>query len=73
MPPLESLVTRIHQEMSGLRLTDAQACRLWQMDASMWKVLLEQLVRGRFLHKNEKRLLYRLTVRHRSEGKGATG
>ena len=52
MPPLESIVARIrgeYSEMPGLRLTFAQACRLWQLDASTCKMLLEQLVRETFL------------------------
>lgn len=54
MPPLESLVARIrgeYQEMPGLRLTFAQACRLWQLDAPTCEMLLEQLVREMFLYK----------------------
>jgi hypothetical protein len=54
MPPLDALVTRVrgeYQEMPGLRLTLAQACRLWQVDASTCERLLEQLVRERFLYK----------------------
>jgi hypothetical protein len=54
MPPLEALVTRVrgeYQEMPGLRLTLAQACRLWQVDASTCESLLEQLVRERYLYK----------------------
>ena len=54
MPPLESLVARIrgeYREMPGLRLTFAQACRLWQLDAPTCETLLEQLVRESFLYK----------------------
>jgi hypothetical protein len=54
MPPLESLVARIrgeYSEMPGLRLTFAQACRLWQMDGPTCETVLEQLVRESFLHK----------------------
>ena len=54
MPPLESLVARIrgeYTEMPGLRLTVAQACRLWQVDARTGESLLEQLVREAFLRK----------------------
>jgi hypothetical protein len=54
MPPLESLVARIrceYQEMPGLRLTLAQACRLWQVDAAACEASLEQLVRDGFLYK----------------------
>ena len=52
MPPLESLLARIrgeYSEMPGLRLTFAQACRLWQVDAPTCEAVLEQLVRERFL------------------------
>lgn len=54
MSPPESLVARIrgeYAEMPGLRLTCAQACRLWQLDASTCEMLLEQLVRETFLGK----------------------
>jgi hypothetical protein len=53
---LESLVARVrgeYQEMPGLRLTFAQACRLWQVDASTCEMLLEQLVREMFLYKTD--------------------
>jgi DNA-binding IclR family transcriptional regulator len=56
MSPFESLVARVrgeYQEMPGLRLTFAQACRLWQMDAPTCERLLEQLVRERFLYKTD--------------------
>lgn len=54
MPPRESLVARIrgeYTEMPGLRLTVAQACRLWQLDARTCESLFEQLVRETFLRK----------------------
>ena len=54
MLPLELLVACIrgeYREMPGLRLTSAQACRLWQVDASTCETLLEQLVRETFLRK----------------------
>jgi hypothetical protein len=54
MPPPESLVARVrgeYQEMPGLRLTLAQACRLWQVDAATCETLLEQLMREAFLYK----------------------
>lgn len=50
----ESLLARIrgeYSEMPGLRLTFAQACRLWQLDASTCEMLLERLVRETFLCK----------------------
>ena len=54
MSPLESLVARIrgeYSEMPGLRLTVAQACRLWQIDGQTCERVLEQLVRESFLYK----------------------
>jgi hypothetical protein len=54
MMSLESLAVRIrgeYCEMPGLRLTVAQGCRLWQLDASTCEALLEQLVREAFLYK----------------------
>lgn len=54
MLPLESLAARVrgeYCEMPGLRLTVAQACRLWQLDASTCQALLEQLVREAFLYR----------------------
>jgi hypothetical protein len=56
MPPLESLVARIrgeYSEMPGLRLTLAQACRLWQVDALTCETLLEQLVSEAFLYRTD--------------------
>jgi hypothetical protein len=56
MTPPESLVARIrgeYREMPGLRLTFAQACRLWQLDAPTCRTLLEQLVREACLCKTE--------------------
>jgi hypothetical protein len=41
MTPPESLVARIrgeYREMPGLRLTFAQACRLWQLDAPTCRI-----------------------------------
>ena len=56
MPPFDSLVARIrgeYSEMPGLRLTFAQACRLWQMDGAMCEIVLEHLVREKFLYKTD--------------------
>lgn len=56
MPPLESLVARIrgeYCEMPGLRLTFAQACRLWQMDAPTCDMVLKQLVQEAFLYRTD--------------------
>jgi hypothetical protein len=55
-PQLESLVTRVrgeYFEMPGLRVTFAQACRLWQVDVSTCELLLDQLVREGFLCKTD--------------------
>jgi hypothetical protein len=56
-PQLHSLVGRVrgeYCEMPGLQLTFAQACRLWQLDASTCEVLLEQLVQEGFLRRTDK-------------------
>ena len=52
MIPLDVLVTRIrgeYQEMPGLRLTSAQACRLWQLDPETCHAVLQHLVDERVL------------------------
>lgn len=36
-------------EMPGLRLTEAQACRLWGLDAAMCSASLSTLIDARFL------------------------
>jgi hypothetical protein len=49
-----SLLTRIrgeYGEMPGLRLTFAQACRLWHVDADTCQTVLEDLLAQRFLHR----------------------
>lgn len=54
MPPLELLTARIrgeYAEMPGLRLTFAQACRLWQVDPATCAAVLDLLVQERFLYK----------------------
>ena len=54
MPTDDRLVVRIrgeYEEMPGLRLNLAQACRLWQLDGTTCLALLEQLVVERFLHR----------------------
>jgi hypothetical protein len=38
-------------EMPGLRLTDAQAQRLWGLDAETWTYVQRSLVDAKFLHK----------------------
>ena len=45
---MEALVQRVRgefHEMPGLRLTFAQACRLWQMDPATCEIVLERLTR----------------------------
>ena len=45
---MEALVQRVrgeYREMPGLRLTFAQACRLWHMDADSCQAVLARLVR----------------------------
>ena len=52
----DRLLTRIrgeYSEMPGLRLTFAQACRLWQVDAATCRSVLENLVAERFLHRTQ--------------------
>lgn len=47
-----ALLQRVHgeyMEMPGLRLTLAQACRLWNADAATSQVVLNQLVDEQFL------------------------
>jgi hypothetical protein len=52
MTELSSLLTRVRaefSEMPGLRLTLAQACRLWQLEPTVCEVVLDALVCERFL------------------------
>jgi len=69
--PLESLVARVrgeYFEMPGLRLTLAQAGRLWQVDVSTCEMLLDQLVREGFLCKtNNGFYIAAATTRRRKE------
>jgi hypothetical protein len=56
MSPLESLVQRIrgeYQEMLGLCLTFAQACRLWHMDATACQGVLDILIGEKFLTRSK--------------------
>ena len=53
MPADERLLARVRGEfgeMPGLRLSLAQACRLWQLDATTCLALLEQLVAEGYLY-----------------------
>ena len=52
MSKFDTLVARIrgeYQEMPGLRLTMAQACRLWQIDRDLCDQALQRLVGEGFL------------------------
>jgi hypothetical protein len=52
MPPSDPLLVRIrgeYREMPGLRLSLAQACRLWQVDAVTCERVLHRLVAEGFL------------------------
>ena len=54
--PPEWLVARVrgeYVEMPGLRLTLAQACRLWQVDRATCENLLDHLVRDGFLGRTD--------------------
>ena len=56
-PPLESLAARVraeYVEMPGLRVTLAQACRLWQLDVSTCENLLDRLIREGFLCRTDR-------------------
>jgi len=49
---IEEILRRIQGEfleMPGLCLTEAQACRLWGLDATMCSALFDALVAARFL------------------------
>jgi hypothetical protein len=51
----EDLIRRVRgefYEMPGLRLTFAQACRLWQLDAPTCEAVLAKLVSERMLHRS---------------------
>ena len=53
MPTNGLLLTRIRGEfgeMPGLRLTLPQACRLWHLDASHCREVLERLIAEGFIH-----------------------
>jgi hypothetical protein len=52
----DSLLSRIrgeYLEMPGLRLTFAQACRLWHLEAAACTAVLEELVAERFLRRTK--------------------
>jgi hypothetical protein len=52
--PIEEVLRRVQGEfleMPGLRLTEAQACRLWGLDTAVCDALLGALVDAKFLFK----------------------
>ena len=52
----EALLLRVrgeYREMPGLRLTFAQACRLWQLDAPTCAAVLATLVHDRVLQQTQ--------------------
>jgi CheY-like chemotaxis protein len=56
--PLRALITRIkgeYTEMAGLRLTIAQACRLWQLDPATCEHVMSALVNEGFLVRTKNR------------------
>jgi hypothetical protein len=50
--PLDQVLDRVRSEfldMPGLRLTGAQARRLWHLDDATWASVLDRLVEAKFL------------------------
>lgn len=59
MVDLDTLIPRIRsefREMPGLRLTQTQACRMWQLDATTCRAVLAYLVDQEFLTVSERGL-----------------
>jgi len=59
MVDLDTLISRIRsefREMPGLRLTQMQACRMWQLDATTCRAVLAHLVDQEFLTESERGL-----------------
>jgi hypothetical protein len=52
-------------EMPGLRLTEAQARRLWTMDAAMCSAVLERLIKAGFLFRTRDGSLMRVEYAQR--------
>lgn len=48
---LMSMIRGEFLEMPGLRLTVAQACRLWQIDQATCEAILAVLIGEKFLHR----------------------
>jgi hypothetical protein len=61
---IEATLQRVQgefREMPGLRLTPAQACRLWDLDAISSQALLDALVDARFLFRTPEGAFIRRT------------
>ena len=74
MPTHGLLLTRIRGEfgeMPGLRLTLPQACRLWNLDASHCREVLERLIAEGFIHETADGA-YRAVAATRSRSAKAT-
>ena len=46
-----TMIAAEYREMPGLRLTLAQACRLWHLDAATCEAVLTTLVQAKVLHR----------------------
>ena len=46
-------------EMPGLRLSEAEAARLWSLDATLCSAVLSELVKSRFLVRTRRALFVR--------------
>jgi hypothetical protein len=67
MPSHELLITRIrgeYDEMPGLRLTFAQACRLWQLDPPTCDKVLHSLLDENFLARTATGSFVRASAQH---------
>ena len=66
--PSDLLVARVrgeYREMPGLRLTFAQACRLWQLDTATCEVVIETLLKEKFLARTKDGAFVGLTLDER--------
>ena len=56
MPEISALLVRVQSEyleMPGLRLTEAQARRLWGLSGNTCRIVLTTLINQRFLKRSE--------------------
>ena len=73
-PATEDVLRRVQGEfleMPGLRLTEAQARRLWGLDAAACSALLGALVDAKFLFRTRDGAFMRVGVRHARESRSA--